>query len=124
MERISGVLRDVESTTLSLRHSKPNTMPSMTTPTDPNQAAFEIQTALMTRGLEGAPPNLASSDPQCAVWLQLILDNAAEAILALKNREARYEARLAFMQEEVERLATDLNALERENADLKAANEE
>ena len=74
------------------------------TPDLRSQEAFDLQTELMTKGLEGGtPPDLSSSDPMCAVWMQLILDNAAAEIIKLKRQ------------------AESCRKLENENAELKQA---
>ena len=77
---------------------------------------IDDQTDLLAAGVvRSAAPTFPSNDPG---WMM------QWAITSLTHERARYEARLAFLREELERRDALMKAVQTQNAELKRANDE
>ena len=77
--------------------------------------AIDDQIDLMMAGVGSAAPTFPSND------VRMMQEGF---IMSLMNERNRYEARLAFLREELERRETLSNAMRAENDELKRTNDE
>ena len=89
----------------------PSLLDSTDSSTEPSKT--EIRKSLATRGLDRLEAG--------GSLVQHVLNAAADEIHLLRRERARYDQRLAFLRDEVERHETNCRALEQEAAVLNAA---